>query len=103
METPAARLTCPGPVPQCENADKNAKLDSYGAADNAYNSRYKNMRRSYNVVRKIGKKVKFLEARHKGSAIREAAPLIPASHPSLLGPLACAIVPPNPSLQTRRA
>ena len=62
METLATRLTCPGPAPQCENADKNPKLDSYGAADNAYNSRYEKMRRSYNVVRKIGKKVELLEA-----------------------------------------
>ena len=41
------------PTPQTENADKNPKLDSYDAADNAYNFRYKKSRRSYASVRKI--------------------------------------------------
>ena len=56
MATQAATLVMFQPTSKSENADKNPKLDRYEAADNAYNSRYKKLRRSYTFVRKIAKK-----------------------------------------------
>ena len=53
MQTQATNPGMSHPTPQPENADKNPKLDSYDAADNAYNFRYKKSRRSYEIVRKI--------------------------------------------------
>ena len=73
METQATTPSMPQPTPASENADKNPKLDSYDAADNAYNSRYKKPRRSYATVRKIAKKFRFFRARQRGATIREAA------------------------------
>ena len=62
MATQAATLVMPQQTSKSENADKDPKLDRYEAADNAYNSRYKNLRRSYAIVRKIAKKSKVPEA-----------------------------------------
>lgn len=73
METQATTPGMPRPTLQSENADKNPKLDSYDAADNAYTFRYKKTRRSYATVRTIAKKSKFLRARRNGATIREAA------------------------------
>ena len=74
METQTTTPCMPQPTPASQNADKNPKLDSYDAADNAYNFRYKKTRRSYATVRKIAKKFKFLRSPPKRRfSIREAA------------------------------
>ena len=110
METQATVAGVPNPTSKSQNADKNSKLDRYKAADNADNSRYEKTRRRYASVRKIAQKAKLLQDRPSGPSISEGPTIIPVHSPSprhsplhLLGPLACAIVPPNPSLHTRRA
>ena len=82
METQATVASVPNPTSKSQNADKNSKLDRYKAADNADNSRYEKMRRSYAAVRKIAQKAKLLQDLDSGPSIGEGPTTIPVHRPS---------------------